>query len=376
MGEAVDWTHPAPVKDMKILVAGDWHSQVHEEPAARALQTLGHAVMRFAWHPYFAAPQSRFGDLQRISRKFQNKYMVGPLFNRLNHDLMKAVARERPDLLFVYRGTHITNSTLRAARRLLSSTLIVGYNNDDPFSPHYPRWMWRHFISALPEYDLILAYRHRNLDDFRNAGARDVRLLRSWFVPELNHPVALSPEDRAQFECDVVFVGHNEPDGRLELLEEIAQRGFRLRLFGPYKGFGKQGWHPFIDKSPRLRYLAPVHLVWGEDYNKALCGAKVALCFLSKMNRDSYTRRCFEIPATKTMMLSEYTDDLASLFREGVEADFFRSPDELIAKLRLYINDDTLRQTVAEAGYRRVYADGHDVVSRMRQMLNWVQEIK
>jgi len=364
---------------MKILVVGDWHSQVHEEPVARALAMLGHTVERFAWHSYFSpAPRLRAGldELDRLSRKFQNKYLLGPRFHAVNRDLLARTLQTQPDALFVYRGTHITAETLRAIKRVCPHAILVGYNNDDPFSRRQPRWAWRHFVRAIPEYDLTLAYRQRNCDDCRNAGARHVELLRSWFVPEINHPVPLLPEDRARFECDVVFVGHNEPDGRLELLEEIVRQGFRLRLFGPYKGFGENGWYPAIDNSPLLRDLAPVSLVWGEDYNKALCGAKVALCFLSKRNRDTYTRRCFEIPATRTVLLSEYSNDLATLYQEGRDVDFFRSKEELVFKLRRYIQNDDLRQSVAESGYRRVRADGHDVLSRMRQLLIWIEELK
>jgi spore maturation protein CgeB len=94
------------------------------------------------------------------------------------------------------------------------------------------------------------------------------------------------------------------------------------------------------------------------------------------LNQDTYTRRCFEIPATKTMLLSEYSDDLATLYREGVEAEFFRSPQELTAKLRRYVPDEARRRSVAEAGYRRVVADGHDVISRMGQVITWVNELR
>ena len=76
------------------------------------------------------------------------------------------------------------------------------------------------------------------------------------------------------------------------------------------------------------------------------------------------------------MLLSEYSDDLATLYREGVEAEFFRSTDELIAKLHRYVPDAALHRRVAEAGYRRVVADGHDVISRMRQVIAWVNELR
>ena len=46
--------------------------------------------------------------------------------------------------------------------------------------------------------------------------------------------------------------------------------------------------------------------------------------FFSRLNRDTYTRRCFEIPAAGTLMLCDYSDHAATLFAPGREADFFR----------------------------------------------------
>jgi spore maturation protein CgeB len=76
------------------------------------------------------------------------------------------------------------------------------------------------------------------------------------------------------------------------------------------------------------------------------------------------------------MLLSEHTDDLATLYEEGRDADFFRSKAELISKLSHYVQDDALRQSIAEAGCRRVWTDGHDVVSRMRELLVRIEELK
>ena len=44
---------------MNIVLAGDWHSDVHEQPMADALTRLGHAVTPFAWHTYIAPANSR-----------------------------------------------------------------------------------------------------------------------------------------------------------------------------------------------------------------------------------------------------------------------------------------------------------------------------
>lgn len=352
---------------MKILIAGDWHSELHEEAVFNAFKKLGHEVSKFAWHDYFRPSN----PIDTFIKKFQNRFITGPIIMKLNRDLVNVAKQFVPDMIFLYRGTHITADTLRKLRKQNPQATLVGYNNDDPFAKGHKYSLWRHFLKAVPEYDLMLAYRHHNLDDFRRIGAKRVELLRSWYFPERNHPVKLSDEDKSKYECDVVFVGHYEADNRKEYLEELVRQGFKLRLFGP--GYD---WEPALKNSSELRPLTPIRLVWGADYNKALCGAKVALCFLSKLNRDTYTRRCFEIPATGTLMISEHTDDLASLYKEGEEADFFRSKNELIEKLKLYLGDKNLRQTVAAKGYQRVMSDGHDVVSRMKQVLEWVASVK
>jgi spore maturation protein CgeB len=354
---------------MKVLVVGDWHSDLHEQEVLRALTRLGHEVGEFKWHPYFSfEPHARLGALVK---RVQNKFVTGPVLTQINRDFVAKACEFRPDIVFVYRGTHIEASALNAVRAAMPGCVLVGYNNDDPFAPAQPKYLWRHFMAAIPHYDLMLAYRHANVEAFRVAGAKRVELMRSWYVADRNYPIELSGEDKSWFSTDVVFVGHYEPDQRLDYLEEIVRQGYSLRLFGPTKYWAKP-----LAQSQLLRHLAPTRMVWGADYNRALCGAKVALCFFSKLNRDTYTRRCFEIPATKTLMLSEYSDDVASLYHEGVEADFFRSRNEMMEKIKLYVSDELAHRRVAEGGYRKVLTAGHDVDARMTAMLGWIAEMR
>jgi hypothetical protein len=194
--------------------------------------------------------------------------------------------------------------------------------------------------------------------DCEKAGAARAVLLPPWFVPAVDRPYALSPEEIGRYGCDVVFIGHYEDDGRRDLLEAVAQAGRHVRLFGT-------GWDD-VPLSPALRGAGPIEAVRGEDYRKALCAAKIALVFLSKLNADCYTRRNFEIPATGTFMLSEYTPELAHLFEPGRHADYFTDRNDLLAKVDAYLRDDGRRVAVARAGRSRVVEAGHDIVSRAR----------
>jgi hypothetical protein len=356
---------------LKVLLVGDWHSELHEQAVCDALGKLGHKVVAFPWFQYFRPCNGWLFWFDLFFKRAQNKYLMGPLLSRINRDLLKVAVLEQPELVFIYRGTHILPSFFRSLRKVSPHVVIIGYNNDDPFAPNQFHRLFKHFLKGIPEYDLLLAYRHHNLDEFMHAGAKRVQLLRSWFIPERNFPVVLDPAGVRDYGCDVVFVGHYEDDGRVELLEEIVRCGWKLRLFGP--GYD---WNKVIYHSTELSPLLPVELVWGANYNNALCGAKIALCFLSKLNRDTYTRRCFEIPAAKTMMLSEYSSDLAGLFLEGEEAEFFRNKEEMVSKIKYYLSNDDQREAVAAGGWRRVHVDGHDAVSRMRDLIKQVNNIR
>lgn len=339
---------------MKILIAGDWHSEIHEKPLAAAFASLGHEVEKFSWSSYFSK--------SAISR-FQNKFLFGPLLTQLNSDFVLLCTKTAPDLIFIYRGTHLFPKTLFKIKSLLPRVKIVGYNNDDPFSPRASHSSWRHFIGSLPIYDIAFAYRHRNVEDFLRAGAKRAELLRSWYIPELNRPVTLSQEDLARYESDVSLIAHYEPDGREKIVERIVQMGIKFRLFGP-------DWpESILQSSPLLKSLGPIKAVRGEEYNKAICGAKIVLCLLSKLNRDTYTRRCFEIPAAGTLMLAEHTDDLASLYEEGKEAEFFRDELEMEKKIQHYLQHPAERLRVASTGLARLLKSHHDPLARAKTIL-------
>ena len=355
---------------MKVLIAGSWDSELHEEPVFKAFKELGHDPIQFKWHTYFK-PQNLIGNIFIPILKAQFKYMLGPIVYRVNRDLVDMVSCEQPKIIFIYRGNLVYKKTLVRIKQILPATILICYNNDDPFSPHYPSWKWRHFIASVSVYDLVLAYRIQNLDEFKKAGAKRVELLRSWFIPEMNRPVELSNDEKAEFGCDVVFIGHYEDDGRLEYLEEIVRKGWHLRIFGP----GYQ-WNSVLRRSSILNKHVPVRLVWGPEYNLALCGAKVALCFFSRLNRDTYTRRCFEIPASGTVMLSEYSKDIASMYTSNMEALFFGCVDEMIERIDWMLSDDDRRKEIAFAGNRRVWRDGHDIVSRVECLLKLVNELR
>jgi hypothetical protein len=249
---------------------------------------------------------------------------------------------------------------LRAIQANAPSVLVVSYNNDDPFSPLAPPHLWRHYREGLSSVDVAIAYREKNLAELAAAGAPQVHLLRSYYLPYLHHPVDLTEADKQAFGADVSFVGHYEADGRLAYLAAVAEAFPRFRLFGP-------DWDR-APEHPALRHLLPTRPLALVNYVKAIQCSSISLVFFSGLNNDSYTRRVFEIPAVGTFMLCQRTADMETLFRPGIEAEYFASPDELVEKTRHYLDREDERARIAAAGARRVREAGHDVFSRMREL--------
>lgn len=348
---------------MKIMIIGDWHSKIHEEALKNGFVKLGHQVVEFQWYSYFKSNSK----LNLFLLKLQNKFLLGPIVNLIQKDIINLVMFEKPEAVFIYRGTHVFADTLAKLKKNLNTKIIV-YNNDDPFSKKQPYYYWRHFIKSLKYCDLALAYRHHNMNDFMQNGAIKVGLLRSWFIPEKDFPIAKDLIEE-QFIHDVVFIGHFENDGRDKIFEYLLDNGIKLKIYGPE-------WNKHIDQFTKLKSILPTHALSGLEYNKVISGSKIIICILSKLNRDTYTRRCFEIPAIKGFMLAEYTKDLADLFLEDNQVVFFRTKEELLHKIQFFLKNEPERQAISQNGYEAVFKGKHDNTSRAQEVIEHIQGLQ
>jgi spore maturation protein CgeB len=349
---------------MKILIVGTWTHPMYEKSIADALSSQGHCVVKFSWEKYF----------NTLLGRFEEKYCInGLITKKFNEKLVDFSKNFEPDILLIWRGVKVLPSTMIKLRRL-KVQYISSYNHDDftgPSSgapvPWHHKLFWRNFLRCAPFYDSHFVKRQLNIEHLKSLGAKRAFIMPMWFVKELHKPVKLSQLELLRFETDVVFVGHYEPDGRELSLRALIEAGIKVKLWGGHY------WSRVVlgDLYDRLAPIVPAE---GDDYAKALCGAKICLCFLSKLNRDTYTRRCFEIPACGGLMLAERTDDLLSFFKEDEEACFFSSKEELVQKAQWLLHNPQERERIAAAGLRRVWFDGHDVNSRAQQFISVVNQ--
>ena len=106
--------------------------------------------------------------------------------------------------------------------------------------------------------------------------------------------------------------------------------------------------------------------VYGEDYARALSGAKVGLGFLRKVCPDQHTTRTFEIPACGSLLLAEPDRRASEILTEGKEAEFFASTEELLDKVKFYCGNESARRRIAQGGHKHCIDGKYAYVHRLK----------
>lgn len=346
----------------RIAIVGDWDWPIYEEAFASGLRALGVEVMPIQVGKFYGGRLTRYCKLTPVPT---------PTLIAVNIYVRKQVRDVAPDIVLLWRSVHLLPSTIRAIQK--QNVIIVTYNNDDPFGPKqgvrcpwYHRWMWHWYLRSLLVADLNFFYRQCNIVEARGWGVKHADLMLPYYIPEKDAYVDLSPEEQSMFCTDVVFVGHYESDHREECLLHLKDAGLSVKVFGDSR------WNSRT--SLRFRHaFGNIIPAQAKEYSKALSGAKVAITFLSKLNRDEYTRRSFEIPAHGVAMVSERSKALAHFFKEDEEIVFFSNAHDLVQKVRTLVLDEHKRISLAEAARRRLLLDGHDVNTRAKA---WLQSVE
>jgi len=299
-----------------------------------------------------------------IARSFRHRTKMGLNVVRLNRDLLN-VAGKSDGISHIWfdKATLIWPTTLKKLRKITGATLIH-YTPDTQILFNRSR----HFINSLRLYDLLFTTKPFELDLYKELGARSVHLTYQAYDKNRFYPKELSEQNFIKYKTEVAFIGHYEKH-RADCIKAIVDSGITLKVWGRH-------WPQFARRHRWARKIVKGKSVVCEDYCMALSAASICLGLLSKLFPETTTTRSFEIPACGAFMLAERTNEHLELFEEGKEAEFFSSNEELIKKIRYYINHPEKRKRIAEAGRQRCLASGYSYYDRLQEMLKKVDDIR
>lgn len=221
-----------------------------------------------------------------------------------------------------------------------------------------------HVLYHTPGYseDLGLAEKLRYL------GAKRIDFWPLALFDEMFDPAKSEDQLFAQErDIDVIFVGalfRNKMPVLAKVKKALGSR-VMLRGMGSLKSnayfnvkYGFPGW---VRPIPFEQYV-PL-------YQRAKIGINVH-------NRGKYTvggYRMFDLPGNGVMQICDGEEFLSAFYREGEEVVGYRSADDLIDKVRYYLDHDAERERIARNGYRRVMAD-HRIGKRLDDLADIVNE--
>lgn len=299
-------------------------------------------------------------------------------FIPFNHDPYVETSRylraQKLDELYFDRDAGLTRLYADVEARIRDEAIDVLFVDTCP--PYHPDWLRRLPVfkvlrttdGPISAYDRDFAYLHaydlvlhhspaysRDLtmaEKLQYVGARrtafwPLGVFDAAFTPSLGEDALMS----RQRDIDVVFVGALHL-GKMPFLSKVKKAlGRRCRMHGLatlkknlyFNGrYGFPGWVRPIAQSQ-----------YASLYQRAKIGFNVH-------NRGQYTvgsYRLFELPANGVMQLSDGGELLSAFFDEGREIVGYADVDDLIAKIRYYLDRDDERQRIAVQGYRRVMRD-------------------
>ena len=296
----------------------------------------------FNHDPYL--PASRYLRAQQLDDLYYERH---PGLMRLFEEFESRVRDEQVDVIVVDTCPPYHPDWLR--RLPAFKVLRIA---DGPISAYDRDFAYVH------AYDLILyhgpAY-SRDLDmpeKLRYVGAKRAEfwplgVFDAAFDPALTERELLSTER----DIDVVFVGALHR-GKMPFLAQI-KRAFGSRCHMHGLASTKQNLY-FNVRHGFPGWVRPIAQAdYAPLYRRAKLGFNVH-------NRGKYTvgsYRLFELPANGVMQLSDGDEYLGSFFAEGEEVVGYSSADDLIDKIRYYLDHDEERRRIAINAHRRVMRD-------------------
>lgn len=322
---------------MKLLLVGyfpqDASIYAYASSFIKPLQRLGFDVKTFNYrHNYL--PNSN-----KICRAVNNYFM--------NHQLLTTTLKFRPDMVFCIKAETIMPTTLKAIKKN-SNAHLINFYPDSPFA------LWNgnstvNILKSLSIYDHLLSWSHELIPALISSGCKKVSYFPFAFDQDLfKQDLSISPEDRQQFLSDVCFIGTWEPE-REQWLNHLCNQlpMINLAIWG-------NEWFNHIQPNTPLYHKIRGNAIYGVTMRKAFACSKVVLNFIRQQNIQAHNMRTFEVPASKTFLLTQRTVDQAtSLFKEEESIACFTTPQEFIQKIIFYLAHDQERNKIIQNGFLR-----------------------
>ncbi|MGA2188611.1 MAG: glycosyltransferase [Steroidobacteraceae bacterium] len=290
----------------------------------------------------------RFGALgNSVIYKVTNALMREPelLFER---GLLDQAKRFGPNLVLVIMGNQLSPKTV-ARLRQQTKVPIVCWCQD------HLGTMGRQYLLGA-EYDAVFL-KDRYMHELFTSMVKGTQFI---YLPEACNPrvhrsLELTPEEGTRYGCEVMIFG-SLYYYRQAILQQLGQ--FRVKRWG-----NVPSW--MVDRLKESHAGGDIVL---DEKVKAVRAARIALNTLHYAEVNALNCRAFELAGCGAFQLISYKPVLSEHFAPGVELDAFYSVDDLIEKIRYYLQRPEKAAEIARMGQVRAHRD-HTYEVRLREIV-------
>jgi spore maturation protein CgeB len=346
---------------VKVLFTGQHWPGANTVYIARAFEQLGAVVSFLNDTGVYASWTTIRG---RVARRMLHRPVVEHDWNAQFIDRVRSF---QPDLVYVTNGDFCRPESLRATTE--AGIPLMCFYHDVP---------WRHrehsrFGEVLSLFDLVSTTREWQAEEFRRAGARAVMKVRFGCDPEAHRPVNVVARASSYYGSPMCFIGGRRTIRTRDLAWVASEFPSQLKIWGPDWDRGEcartllDHWqHRGVQESEiRAIYASSsIALHWVlQDAESSSPELQLG---------DQHNSRTFQIAACgSALMVAQRTEDHVRFFDENHEAVFFASTEELVDKLRFWLNParEHARRRIAAAARARCLAEDYSYVPVVRQYL-------
>lgn len=350
----------APTKPLRILAVSHTWEGANDYSYVRAFRRAGHSVTVASDERF--VPAGWRNPALKAARRILHRAMVA----EFNSHLIETARALRPELLFVYKGTHVSPQALAIAKE--TGAVAINVYPDTNFALHSPL-----LLETMQLYDWVFTTKSFHVET-PPAGmdASRLSLLPHGYDPEVHRPMELDEQDRVRYGADVACVTTWTP-AKERLLARLHALVPDVRL----KIWGSLWERASSDLGPGLMRCS----VLGVEYGKAIQAATITLAPLVErisdaIRGDLVTARTFEIPGASGFMLHERNAEVAQYFEEGRECAMYDGAEEMVEKVRRYLTHPQERTRIAAAGHVRCISASYSYNDRAATVVHKAQEMR
>ncbi|PIR87911.1 MAG: hypothetical protein COU10_02030 [Candidatus Harrisonbacteria bacterium CG10_big_fil_rev_8_21_14_0_10_45_28] len=321
---------------MKILIGGDIAQGGTIGFCVDAFKAIGVEAELFNYREHF-----RISFLNKALNKFRKiPHYFG--VSGLNKKLLEKTQDIRPDFVLLFKPILVMPKTVKKLTKL--TKVFSWYPDYIPFT----KTCSAYFYKSIPFYDCHFSFNFANVEELKKKGAKLSLFLPCAADPDYHTPIKASDEEKKELGADVVFMGTYAKEKRSEYLERLCGDGYDIKIYG-------DDWerHPQSSCLWRKKCIQSKTL-YGKDMSKIFNASKIVLAFVREHNKETLACRTYEIPISGGFMLHQRTAKTDEVFKEGEEAEFFGSYEELKKKIDFYLKNESLREKMIQKGRERV----------------------